>query len=91
MITVVRATAKGKLFSIANIKKQTSYKWHLLLFLLSVRLEMNIFKDINSTTVMGFFKLMDTRGGSTILVTLLSLCVGLSEGLYLEKVYYIHV
>lgn len=52
MITVVRATAKGKLFSIANIKKQTSYKWHLLLFLLSVRLEMNIFKDINSTTVM---------------------------------------
>lgn len=51
MITVVRATAKGK-FSIANIKKQTSYKWHSLLFLLSVKWEINIFKDINSTTVL---------------------------------------
>lgn len=60
MITVVRATAKGK-FSIANIKKQTSYKWHSLLFLLSVKWEINIFKDINRTTVI--FQVDGHNGG----------------------------
>lgn len=60
MITVVRATAKGK-FSIANIKKQTSYKWHSLLFLLSVKWEINIFKDINRTTVI--FQVYGHNGG----------------------------